>query len=144
MRTPAYHCQFCGSFNLRRSRQQSKLETLKMLLGSYPFRCLDCNRRFFINIWLFSKLAYAKCPKCLTRDLTGWPRRHYHLSFWKNLLATFGAHRYRCNACRHSFLSFRPSETPIQTISEPELDLAPETYDGEAEIEELPETETKT
>jgi transposase-like protein len=40
--------------------------------------------------------------------LTSWPVRRYHLSFRKKLLNTFGAHRYRCPACRYNFLSFRP------------------------------------
>ncbi len=106
-----------------------------MCLGSYPFRCVDCSQRFWINIWLFSKLPYAKCPKCLGGDLANWPRRNYRLSFRKNLLSTFGAHRYRCVACRYNFLSFRPPEKPILAESEPEFDLEPE-------IEEVPESES--
>lgn len=135
MRTPAYSCQYCGSTNLRRSRRQSKAELLKMCVGTYPFRCLECNQRFWINIWLFSKLAYAKCPKCLSGNLTKWPRRNYKLSLWKNLMSTFGAHRYRCTGCRYNFLSFRPSERAITRESEPEFDLEPEP-------EEVPESET--
>ena len=133
MRTPAYRCIFCGSHNLRRSRRQSSFELLKMWLGSYPFRCNQCNQRFWINIWLFSKLAYAKCPKCLGSDLSNWPRRNYRLSFLKNLLSTFGAHRYRCVSCRYNFLSFRPTEASIVTESEPEFEIAPETLAEEPE-----------
>jgi hypothetical protein len=104
----AFPCQYCGKSNIRRSRRQSPFEFIKMALGSYPFRCLDCHQRFWINVWLFSNLAYAKCPKCLRLRLTFWPRRFYHLSFRKNFLITFGAHRYRCAVCRCNFLSFRP------------------------------------
>ena len=110
MRSAAYACQYCGSTNLRRSRRQSPVELSKMALGVYPFRCIDCNQRVWINIWLFSKLQYAKCPKCLGLDLVNWPRRHYHLNFWNKLLLTFGANPYRCSLCRCNFLSFRPLE----------------------------------
>lgn len=79
-----------------------------MCFGIYPFRCLDCNQRIWVNLWFFSRLAYAKCPKCLSLELTGWPTKRYHLSFRKKLLNTFGAHRYRCPACRYNFFSFRP------------------------------------
>jgi DNA-directed RNA polymerase subunit RPC12/RpoP len=88
---------------------------LKMAIGTYPFRCLECNRRFWINIWLFKKLTYAKCPKCLGTELTSWPRKYYKLSVWKNLLMTFGARRYRCAACRHNFVSFRPTDPSTVT-----------------------------
>lgn len=135
MRTPAYKCESCGSTNLRLSRRQSKLEVLKSWLGTYPFRCLDCNYRFWINIWLFSKLAYAKCPKCLGGDLGNWAARSYHLSLRKKLLMTFGAHRYRCIACRYNFLSFRPSETArgIEVEEQSEQSVDSETMPNHAE-----------
>jgi hypothetical protein len=101
-------CPHCGSRSMRRSRRQSWIEYLNMIAGVYPFRCNDCNERSWIGIWLFSRLFYAKCPKCLGLELGGWPKRHYHLSFRQNLLSTFGAHRYRCKRCRCNFLSFRP------------------------------------
>jgi DNA-directed RNA polymerase subunit RPC12/RpoP len=108
MKRGVISCPHCGSSSLRRSRRQSWIEYVNMIAGVYPFRCLDCNERSWIGIWLFSRLLYAKCPKCLGLQLGGWPKRHYHLSFWRNLLSTFGAHRYRCKRCRCNFLSFRP------------------------------------
>ncbi len=79
-----------------------------MLVGIYPFRCLDCDARVWVSVWLFEKLPFAKCPKCLSIDLTPWPEKHFHPSLWHKLLVTLGAHRYRCMPCRHNFLSFRP------------------------------------
>ena len=117
----AHKCESCGSANLRLSRAHTAMELLRASLGSYPFRCLDCNHRFWVNIWLFSKLTYAKCPKCLGRELTDWPPRGYHLSTWKKLMMTFGAHKYRCLACRYNFLSFRRAEAAAPAIqSEPQ------------------------
>lgn len=134
MKPSAIDCPDCGSASLRRSRRASWFELIPMMIGSYPFRCLDCNQRFWVNIWLVSRLRYAKCPKCLGLELTPWSRRHYRLSFWQNLLSTFGAHRYRCAACRHYFLSFKPTcgVTPArEQIVEaepvsPELETVPE------------------
>jgi len=109
-----------------------------MTLGSYPFRCGDCNQRSWVSIWLVSRLRYAKCPKCLGLELTPWSRRHYRLSFWKNLLSTFGARRYRCAACRYYFLSFRPAcgmkpqQEPVLEAEEQkrELETAPQANPG--------------
>ncbi|SRR5579875_2550153 len=114
-------CDFCGSTHLRRSRWQSKSEMLKMAIGTYPFRCMDCNGRFFVNVLLLSRLAYAKCPKCLGWELTNWPRRAYHIGLAKKLALTFGARRYRCLNCRYNFVSFRPAAPqPVvaQTLEE--------------------------
>jgi DNA-directed RNA polymerase subunit RPC12/RpoP len=115
-----FRCESCGSANIRRSRGQSVLEFAQMALGTYPFRCLACNYRFPVNIWLWSKLKYAKCPKCLSFDLTIWPKKRYVVSAWGALLMTFGAHRYRCSVCRYHFLSFRPTrEYRLEASAQP-------------------------
>ena len=79
-----------------------------MAMGIYPFRCLDCNGRFPVNVLLLSRLAYAQCPKCLGLELTTWDLKRYHVSLPKKLMLSFGARRYRCAACRCNFVSFRP------------------------------------
>jgi hypothetical protein len=112
MRVPVLTCGNCGSTSLRRSKRQSILELPRMLMGVYPFRCLDCDARFWVSVWLFSKLPFAKCPRCLSVELTTWPERYYHPTIWCNLLMVFGAHRYRCTPCRCNFLSFRPRQIP--------------------------------
>ena len=117
-------CPHCGSQNLRRSRRQSWIEYGNMIAGFYPFRCNDCNERSWLGIWLFSRLLYAKCPKCLGLELAGWPKRHYRLSFWRNLLSTFGAHRYRCKRCRYNFVSFRPRYCAVASAEETAEDEA--------------------
>jgi DNA-directed RNA polymerase subunit RPC12/RpoP len=136
MKPSAIDCPYCGSASLRRSRRASWLELLPMSIGSYPFRCLDCSQRFWVSIWLVSRLRFAKCPKCLGLELTPWSRRHYRLSLWQNLLSTFGAHRYRCAKCRYYFLSFKPTcniaPAPEQIVeAEPvarELETVPESH----------------
>lgn len=135
MKRSAISCPSCGGLSLRRSRRQSWIEYVNMAAGIYPFRCLDCNERSWIGIWLFSRILYAKCPKCLGLELTGWPTKHYHMSLWRNLLATFGAHRYRCKTCRCNFLSFRPryrSGVEPKTELSDELELPAESREAVA------------
>ncbi len=81
-----------------------------MAMGVYPFRCLACEGRFWVSVWLFSKLGFAKCPKCLGMELTVWPERYFRPSVWRQVAITLGAHRYRCIPCRHNFISFRPRD----------------------------------
>jgi DNA-directed RNA polymerase subunit RPC12/RpoP len=124
MKPGAIACPYCGGLSLRRSRRKAWFEFFGMLFGRYPFRCLDCNQRSWVSIWLFSRLKYAKCPKCLGLELTGWPRKRHRLNLWRNLLSTFGAHRYRCAKCRYNFLSFRPRHDSPSGSSEQADSLA--------------------
>ena len=126
MRVPVLICQHCGGTSLRRSKRQSAFELSKMLLGIYPFRCLDCDARFWVSVWLFKKLPFAKCPKCLSGELIIWPEKYFHPTLRYRLLVAIGAHRYRCVPCRHNFLSLRPRhlEHPVppstpEPITEP-------------------------
>ncbi len=130
MRPSAIACPHCAGLNSRRSRRKAWLELPGMFIGRYPFRCLDCDLRFSASIWLFSRLIYAKCPKCLSLELTTWSLKHHHLTFWQNLFHTFGAHRYRCSACRCNFLSFRPSYPSVLRSPQPSEQVAslPQTH----------------
>jgi len=40
-------------------------------------------------------------------DLSVWSERHYRVSGFKSFLLSLGANPYRCESCRHNFLSFR-------------------------------------
>jgi hypothetical protein len=100
-------CEFCGSGRLRRSHWHSKTEMAQSTLGTYPFRCQDCNARFLVNVFLLSRLAYAKCPKCLSLDISN-SRNIHRPGFFKKMILTFGGRRCRCNNCRYMFISFRP------------------------------------
>ena len=122
MKVSVLPCVNCGSTELRRSHIHSSAEWLQAATGSYPFRCSRCHHRFAINVWLWSRRAFAKCPKCLGPTLTTWPAKNYRLPLWKNLLVTFGAHRYRCSACRYRFVSFRPIEPPSSGTPTPDVE----------------------
>lgn len=41
-------CPFCGQGDFRRSRRHGVLERmLSNILGVYPYRCTECDRRFY-------------------------------------------------------------------------------------------------
>jgi DNA-directed RNA polymerase subunit RPC12/RpoP len=122
MKIPALTCEHCGGRDIRRARVQSWSERIQGLVGIYPFRCRECQRRFQLSIWLLSKLHYAKCPKCLRMDLSTWSRKYYRAGMWASFLVTFGAQKYRCTACRCNFVSFRPRKCGA---SKPEADADP-------------------
>ena len=117
MRTPIVLCANCGSESVRRSKRQSFGELVRMYMGVYPFRCMDCDTRFWVSIWLFSKLPFAKCPKCLNVQLSVWPAKYFAPNLWRSVAIMFGARRYRCMPCRHNFVSFRPM-LPGSSVSE--------------------------
>jgi DNA-directed RNA polymerase subunit RPC12/RpoP len=95
-----------------------------MAIGAYPFRCLDCNARFPVNVLLLSRLAYAKCPKCLGLELTTWATKRYHISLIRTLMLTLGARRYRCAKCRCNFVSFRPKAARAQRAPAAQEEIA--------------------
>ena len=103
-----FTCSACGSKNLRRSHSTSLLDLPKMAMGIYPFRCLDCKERFWINVWLFSRSKHAMCPRCLSLDVALAAPQLMRLSLWKKLRLTLGARGYRCSACGFRFLSSKP------------------------------------
>jgi len=138
MRTPVLICQNCGGTSLRRSKRQSFLELGRMLVGVYPFRCLDCGTRFWCSVWLLSKLAFAKCPRCLSLELTTWPEKYFRPTLKLSLLMTLGAHRYRCPGCRCNFLSFRPRKLGVvSVVDQPEIVAEPITAPPGAKADAL-------
>ena len=115
----ALRCPECHSDDVRRSRRMNSNETIRTLIGLYPFRCNNCSERFWANVWLFSSWKWAKCPRCLNLNLTDWPQRHYRHSPWAEFLVSLGAQKHRCSRCRHNFVSFR-SRQPARADGVPE------------------------
>lgn len=101
-----------------------------MVLGIYPFRCLACSGRFYGNVWMHDSRGFAKCPNCLRLNVSNATRRGIRLGALDRLKAAFGAHWYRCEPCRRTFLSFRKivqaTATPTPQAVEAEQNLTPE------------------
>ena len=110
MRHPDFTCHRCGSDNLKRSRQTTLRDVPKMLLGRYPFRCLDCKERTWIDLRLFSSGKQVRCPRCLSLDVVAISPARLGGGLWKNLLLSIGGHGYRCSVCTHKFVSFKKPE----------------------------------
>jgi DNA-directed RNA polymerase subunit RPC12/RpoP len=118
MKHPEFTCSTCGSVNLRRSHSQSFADIPKMAMGIYPFRCLNCRARFWINIWLFSKKTCAVCPHCLAMEVAPASLEGKRLSLLQKILLRMGARGYRCGSCNRRFLTFnrarpRAAKTPV-------------------------------
>ncbi|HLH03099.1 MAG TPA: hypothetical protein VKX25_10035 [Bryobacteraceae bacterium] len=105
MTHPEFTCIHCGSGELRRSRRTSLADLPKILMGKYPFRCLNCKERMWID--LFRKGRQVRCPRCLTADVISIPDERVHFGFWKVQLMRMGARAYRCSFCAHKFVSFK-------------------------------------
>ena len=70
-------------------------------------RCEECDSRFTDSVWRFSEAIYARCPRCYRMDLGTWELRYYTPPSGQVMALSFGATRYRCEACRCNFVSFR-------------------------------------
>jgi hypothetical protein len=78
----------------------------RLLNGSFPARCGECSTRFTVHGPGLSAMFYAQCPRCLRQDLSTWDRHHYRAPLGMRIRMSFGANRWRCEACRCNFVSF--------------------------------------
>lgn len=120
MRHPDFTCHRCGSANLKRSRQTTLRDMPKMALGRYPFRCLDCKERNWIDLRLFSTGKQMRCPRCLSVDVAPISSPRLGGGFWRNLLLSIGGHAYRCSVCTNKFVSFKKTEQQHPEQQQPE------------------------
>jgi DNA-directed RNA polymerase subunit RPC12/RpoP len=100
-------CPACGSRFLKVLPCRTFREKLKDLAGTSALRCGDCGRDFVARTWDPAVLTRSRCPKCLRMDLNTWAVHHYSPSSFMRLMIKMGAHRYRCEYCRHNFVDFR-------------------------------------
>lgn len=100
-------CPQCDSDHVHVDRTRGIVEQLLGLFGYYAFRCGECYTRFLHSPLGLSKLFYAKCPRCYRMDLSTWDPSYYRASAWSEFKVWLGAHRWRCEACRCNFVSWR-------------------------------------
>lgn len=100
-------CPSCGSRRLRGSHARNRSERFWSAVGFVPVRCSDCAERFTQSLWQFGNWQYARCPRCYRLDLSIWSESHYIVSWDMRLLLTLGAKKFRCEICRHNFVSFQ-------------------------------------
>lgn len=107
-RLPETSCPKCGCDDVRPARDRGLLDGLLSLIGFQAARCNDCAHRFLARPIGFMKARWAKCPRCYRMDLSTWDPKYYHISHLASLKIFLGANRWRCEACRCNFVSFRP------------------------------------
>jgi hypothetical protein len=138
LRIQALECDQCGGREIRRARLQGFSESIRAVFGIYPFRCRGCQNRFHISVWLISRLAFAKCPKCLRMELSTWSRKFYNPGLFAKVLITFGGQKYRCTGCRCNFVSFRPRKVGVvvdkESVNSSRPDSKADFRSGTAEI----------
>ena len=100
-------CPKCGGKRPRLSKARGTKEKILRWLGFYPVRCEECNQRFTDSVWRFSEAIYGRCPRCYRMDLGTWDPRYYTPPQKQLVAMALGASRYRCEACRCNFVSFR-------------------------------------
>jgi hypothetical protein len=101
-------CPKCGGQNVRFAYIRTPAERLASFVGIRPIRCRDCRTRFATKLWKPADMVYARCPRCWNLKLSTWSPSQYRVPPGKGILMFFGANPYRCERCRHNFVSFRP------------------------------------
>lgn len=99
-------CPTCGSRRFRVQTARTLRDKLAEFLGTFRLRCLECGasyqKKWSVRDWL-----YAKCPRCYRQDLGFWTPEFYNAPLGVAMKLSMGAKRYRCEASRHNFASFR-------------------------------------
>lgn len=100
-------CPRCKRESARRSRRRGLHEYLFSLAGVYPWRCRDCERRFFATLVPLRHVFYAHCPRCGNFDLervSGEVLARRSGFAGRLLLGS----PLRCDPCRLNFVTLRP------------------------------------
>jgi len=100
-------CPVCNSSDARRSRRQHLGDYLLSAIGVYPWRCRDCEARFYGRLLPLSALFHAHCPICGNPDLKRISNEYVNSRFaflWRKLSIP----AYRCEPCRHKYFSIKP------------------------------------
>jgi hypothetical protein len=106
-------CPVCNSAECRRSRRRTLLDYFARVVGSVPWRCSRCSRRFRSRTTPFAHSLVAHCAICgnievkrIASDLAD--------GFAAPLWRTLGVPAFRCIPCRHKFFSALPLSKEVQ------------------------------
>ena len=100
-------CPNCHGSDSRRSRRRSAKDYLFSVVGVLPWRCSECETRFYERAFPLRHLFYAHCAICGNFDLQRIAPERI-----PGLLPVVGRFlrlpALRCEPCRHKFFSVRP------------------------------------
>jgi hypothetical protein len=115
-------CPRCYGEDCRRSHREGSRDFLLGVAGLRPWRCRDCEKRFFAWAVPVPHAHYAHCRHCGNLGVKRISREYVTGPFagmWRKLRLP----AYRCATCRHKFFSIRRHFRG---------ELGPQTPDGES------------
>ncbi len=120
-------CPRCRSNRCRRSKRRSFRDYFIGLSGVRPWRCRDCELRFFAWVVPVSYAWYAHCGLCGNFDLQRVSSDHVYEGRLPWLGRMLHLPAYRCAPCRNRFFSLFPRRRirPLQSEGTPGQDVAP-------------------
>ena len=107
-------CPNCGTRDIRVSRPQGLIQSVKNFFGVSPLRCRRCSSRWETSVWADGSWKYARCPRCYRQELTKWTMQYYNPPRWTRFLLRAGATPRRCPACRCNFATFKPAKANFE------------------------------
>ncbi len=107
-------CPACHSDSPRRSRRRSFKDHLIGITMLRPWRCRNCDLRFYAWAVPIAFVGHAHCDMCGNMDLQRISREYGTGSFaWLFRLLHFPV--YRCAPCRNRFFSILPYRRIVPT-----------------------------
>jgi DNA-directed RNA polymerase subunit RPC12/RpoP len=100
-------CPKCQSHNCQRSRRRSAKDFIYGVTKIRPWRCGNCNARFFAWTVPIRYLRYVHCRRCGRFELQRISSEHGEGSL-KFLWRWLHVPVYRCPPCRNRFFSMLP------------------------------------
>lgn len=118
-------CPACQSSRCYRSHRRGLLDFALTILDLRPWRCRECDRRFYGSKVAATFCYYAHCPVCGNFDLQGIGRDRIEdgTLIWLKRLLQFPA--YRCAPCRRRFFSVLPFRRIVASDPQPGAGEAP-------------------
>jgi hypothetical protein len=101
------NCPNCFSEECKRSHREGFIDFLIGVSGLRPWRCRDCETRFFAWSVPIRRVHYVHCRQCGNLGVKRISREYVTGSFaWLFRILYLPA--YRCAPCRYKFFSIRP------------------------------------
>lgn len=100
-------CPACQSGDARRSHRRTVLDFALSVVGTNPWRCARCEKRFYARSVKLRNVRYARCGICGNLELQKIAPE-YVAGPWAILARMMGLPALRCEPCRHKFFALRP------------------------------------
>jgi len=112
-------CPRCQSGRCRRSRRRGLRDYFISLVNLRPWRCRNCDLRFFGWAAPVAYAKYAHCLMCGNFDLQRISGEHVKEGMFPRLSSRLHVPAYRCDPCRNRFFSLRPYRRILPLKGEP-------------------------